>query len=145
MADVPFKVISWSEFDVIDEDKMDALVTNDIWLRDNMMRGQYRGHNIRITEGVKMLSGMVYITSRKQSYATTNVSFGGFFLSTCQPIVTIGIVSSHQRRIFATLDGIGKMHPDSRGFQIHVQVEGDTKKQKKIQKNFYVNWQAMGY
>lgn len=141
MAEVPFKVISWTEFDLIDEDKMDALVTNDIWLRDNMARGQYQGHGVKRTEGIKIASGLALITARKQTNATQNIAFNGFFLSVCNPIVTTAIVSSHQRRVFCTIDGLGKLHPDSRGFQCHIQVESD----KKIKRNMYVSWHAVGY
>ena len=39
MASTGFKVVSWSPRDPITDDKLDAMVSNDNWLRDNMMRG----------------------------------------------------------------------------------------------------------
>lgn len=145
MASTPFKVISWAPLDPITDEKLDAMVSNDNWLRDNMVRGTYDAHNVKRTEGLRMASGLALIPSGKNASASRSVSFGSFFSESCNPIVTTGIVSSSQRQIYATIDGPGsKPHPTRDGFQVHVFVESNAKG-KKISRNFYVSWHALGY
>lgn len=145
MAATPFKVVSWSPDDPITDEKMDAMVSNDNWLRDNSVRGLYTGHGVRRKEGVKIASGLALIHSRKQNTASKRVEFNGFFLSVCRPVVTTGLVSSSQRMVFVSIDGLGTMHPDNRGFNAHVLVTANDKKNRRIKRNMYVSWHAVGY
>lgn len=145
MASTAFKVISWAPLDPITDEKLDAMVSNDNWLRDNMMRGRYSGHGVSRETGVKLLSGLALITSDKSANKSVNVSFGTYFSESCKPIVTTGIVSSSQRQIWAVINGPGsKPHPTRDGFQVKVHVNSKSKK-KKISRNFYVSWHALGY
>lgn len=145
MASTPFKVISWAPSEPITDDKLDAMVNNDNWLRDNMMLGRYAANGVRRETGVRMASGLALITSGKSANKSQTVSFGNYFSESCRPIVTTGIVSSSQRQIFATIDGPGsKPQPTRDGFQVHVHVESKNKK-KKISRNFYISWHALGY
>lgn len=145
MASTEFKVISWAPLDPITDDKLDAMVSNDNWLRDNMMRGRYSANGVRRETGVRMASGLALITSGKSASKTRGVSFGDYFSESCRPIVTTGIVSASQRQIYATIDGPGsKPQPTRDGFQVHVFVNSKNKK-KKISRNFYVSWHALGY
>lgn len=145
MATTPFKVVSWSPNELISDDKLDAMVSNDNWLRDNMAQGYYVGHSVRRKEGVKIMSGLKLITARRRAAAVVRVDFNNFFLSICKPIVTTGIISGNQRSIWCTIDGLGKLHPDNRGFNIHVRVHAENKKDRRIKPNFYVAWHAVGY
>lgn len=145
MASTPFKVISWAPLDPITDEKLDAMVSNDNWLRDNMMRGQYSANGVQRETGLRMASGLVLITSGKSAEKSKSVSFGTYFSESCKPIVTTGIVSSSQRQIYATIDGPGsKPQPTRDGFQVHVYVNSKNKN-KKISRNFYVSWHALGY
>lgn len=140
-----FKVVSWSPLDQITDEKLDAMVSNDNYLRDNMMTGQYAAHGVTRTTGIRMLSGLVLITASKTNTQTKNVSFGNYFSTACRPVVTTGILSTSQRMIFATIDGLGSLAAPTRdGFQVHVYVDS-TSKSKKISRNFYVSWHAMGF
>lgn len=145
MASTPFKVISWAPTDPITDEKLDAMVSNDNWLRDNMMRGQYGANGVTRETGIRMASGLALITSGKAASKSRSVSFGTYFSESCKPIVTTGIVSSSQRQIYATIDGPGnKPQPTRDGFAVHVFVNSKNKK-KKISRNFYVSWHALGY
>lgn len=145
MASTPFKVVSWAPLDPITDEKLDAMVNNDNWLRDNSMRGRYSANGVNRVEGIRMLSGLALITAGKAATASRSVSFGNYFSGACKPIVTTGIVSAAQRQIFATIDGPGsKPQPTRDGFQVHVFVES-TNKKKKIARNFYVSWIALGF
>lgn len=145
MAATPFKVVSWSPDDPITDEQMDNMVSNDNWLRDNSVNGLYTGHGVRRKEGVKIASGLALIHSRKQPSALKRVEFNNFFLSVCRPVVTTGTVSGSQRMVWVTIDGLGKLHPDNRGFNAHVHVWASDKKNRRIKRNMYVAWHAVGY
>ena len=145
MASTPFKVVSWAPLDPITDEKLDAMVNNDNWLRDNMMRGKYSANSVNRENGMRMLAGLALITSGKAASKSVNVSFGNYFSEACRPIVTTGIVSAGQRQIYSTIDGPGsKPQPTRDGFQAHVFVNSSNKK-KKIARNFYISWHALGY
>ncbi len=145
MTNTAFKVISWSKNDPVTLGKLQALVNNDNYLRDTMMRGRYGANGVNRDTGIRMASGLALITSGKTAWKTKYVSFGNYFSDSCKPIVTTGIVSASQRQIFCTIDGPGsKPQPTRDGFQVHVFVESKNKK-KKISRNFYVAWHALGY
>ncbi len=146
MASEPFKVISWAPLDPVTDEKLDAMVSNDNWLRDNMMRGRYAANGVTRETGLRMASGLALITSHKSNERRKDVSFGTYFSESCRPIVTTGIVSASQRQIYATIDGPGsKPQPTRDGFEVHVFVNTNKKKGKKITRNFYVSWHALGY
>lgn len=145
MASTAFKVVSWAPLDPITDEKLDAMVSNDNWLRDNQMRGQYGANGVTRETGLRMASGLALITAGKSASKSRSVSFGTYFSESCKPIVTTGIVSASQRQIYATIDGPGnKPQPTRDGFQVHVFVNSKNKK-KKISRNFYVSWHALGY
>ena len=145
MGSTPFKVVSWSPRDPITNEKLNSMVSNDNWLRDNMVRGRYAANGVRRETGVRIASGLALITSGKAAKQARYVDFGTYFSESCKPIVTTGIVSASQRQIFATIDGPGsKPQPTRDGFQVHVHVESKNKKNK-ISRNFYVSWHAIGY
>lgn len=140
-----FKVVSWSPLEPITDEKLDAMVSNDNWLRDNMMVGQYKGHGVTKTTGLRVATGLVTIAPSKSNQRVANVNFGNFFSTSCRPIITTGIVSGSQRMIFATIDGPGSaLHPTRDGFQIHVFVDS-LSKTRKITRTFYVSWTAVGW
>lgn len=145
MASTEFKVVSWSPLDPITNEKMSAMVQNDNYLRDTMVRGAYRANGVNREAGLKIAGGLALITSGKAARKTRYVNFENFFSQSCKPIVTTGTVSAAQRQIFVTIDGPGsKPQPTRDGFQVHVFVESKNKK-KKISRNFYVAWHALGF
>jgi len=146
MGATPFKVVSWSAGEPITQEKMEAMTSNDNWLRNHKTESLYSAHNMRRDEGVRTASGLVLFTSRKQGWATKRVNFGGWFSPGCRPVVTTGCISASQRRIFVTLSGPGQLlHPTADGFDTHVAIDAFAKKDIKITRNFYVSWHAVGY
>lgn len=140
-----FKVVSWAPLEPITDEKLDAMVSNDNWLRDNMVTGQYRGYSVTKGTGVRIASGLVGITASKSNQQSRSVGFANFFSASCKPIITTGILSGSQRMIFATIDGPGTaLHPTRDGFQVHVYVDSTSKTQK-ISRGFYVSWIAVGF
>lgn len=145
MATTPFRAVSWAPSDLITEDKMDQMAANMNWLRDNTPRGHYRAHGVNKKDQIKIAAGLALITARKQRHAARRVSFGNFFTPRSRPIVTTGVISSKNRQVHVTIDGIGQLHPDHTGFDVHVMVEGTNKKNNRILRNMYISWQALGY
>lgn len=123
---------------------MDQLASNTQWLFDNMPRARYTAHGVRQNEGVKIAAGLCLIPASDMARANREVTFGDFFSVGCQPVVTTGIVAT-QRRIHATIDGIGQLHPDHRGFQVHIYMDIPNEENNFIARNFYVSWHAIGY
>ena len=145
MANTSFKILSWSDDELITTDKLDDMVSNIEWVRDNMVSGNYAAFNKSKKDGVKIMAGITQITKQGNQSATKQVNFNSFFNPLAKPIVTISAVSSHQRRIFTTLSGIGKPFPDGRGFTAHVYIEAEKAANKKITHDFYISWIAVGW
>lgn len=140
-----WKIVSWSPIDIITDEKLDAMVSNDNWLKDNMPSAQYNAYGLKRTTGVKFLSGIARIAASKSNVNSVSVDFGGIFTASCRPIVTTGINSTSQRMVYVTFDGPGsEAHASSRGFQLTAYVDS-VSKVKKITRNIYVNWIAIGY
>lgn len=142
-----FKAINWTPNELLAETKTDQLADNAEWLYNNTPRAIYTlPGGLRRVQGVKIASGRVLIGKRlKSDSASATVRFGNFFTARCEPIITTGIVAEHQTKIFATINGIGRLVPDNRGFQVGVNIAAEAKKNDKIARSFYIAWQAMGY
>lgn len=141
-----FSAINWTPNEQIGERKMDQMTDNAEWLYKFSPRAIYTlPGGLRRTEGVKIASGRVLITKRNSDSASAEVRFGNFFSSGCEPNITTGVVSVGQAKIFCVTNGIGTLLPDSRGFQVGVNIAADVKKRDKIMNSFYVTWSAMGY
>jgi len=148
MAAEPYRAVNWSPNEVIGEDKMDQMSANMNWLRDNTPRAVYTlPSGLRRVEGVRIASGRVMIAARKSDDGSATVQFNNFFSARCQPNITTGIVAAGiPNRVFCFINGIGDvLAPDERGFQVWVNIASESKKTDRINKSFYVHWQAMGY
>jgi hypothetical protein len=144
MAITPFRPVSWSPNEPITDAKMDRIGDDLQYLFDHFPRTVYRAHGVRRAEGLKIMVGTAFIGARKKPYARVEVYFGDNFSHLSKPIVTTGIVSAHQHRIYCTINGLNGLHPDNRGFTAHVVVDALDKKNRKIARSLYVNWMALG-
>lgn len=144
MAATPYRAVSWQPNEVISEGKMDQLANNGQWLFENMPRARYTAHGVRRAEGVRIACGLCLVPAGTVPNYDREVYFGDFFSSGCMPIVTTAFVSN-QRRVWVTIAGLGRFHPDDRGFQVHVTMGSDNPENDQLHKDAYVSWQAMGY
>jgi hypothetical protein len=143
-----FRAVNWTPNEIIDDPKMDVIVANADYLYVNTPRAIYTlPGGISRDEGVKIASGRVMIPKNmKSDTATVEVRFGNFFSSRCEPIITTGVITKGQVRTFCVINGLGgKLQPDSRGFNVSVNIGAEAKKNDKILRSFYVAWQAIGY
>lgn len=145
MASTPFQVVSWSPNDPISDEKLDAMVGNDNWLRDNMLQGRYQNAGTTRDIGVKIAGGVIPISAGKGTTRTKQVLFDGYFSQSCAPIVTTGVISAKQFQIYCTISGIGNtIQPTRDGFEAHVFATA-VNKHKRVAKGVYVTWQALGF
>lgn len=144
MATTPFRAVNFQPTQLLTEELLDQLATNQTWLFENTPRAIYTYGSLVRREGVRIVSGRALIGATAKTNSSVTVRFGNFFSANCNPNITTGIVSAKQRRFFVTVDGIGQLMPDNRGFQVHVSLDAQ-KKADKISNNIYVSWIAMGY
>lgn len=142
-----FRAINWTPNERIGESKFDQMAENADWLYRRTPRAIYTlPGGLRRNEGVKIAAGRVIIARRpKSDSANATVKFGNFFSARCEPIVTTGVVSEKQVKIFCTVNGIGRLQPDVSGFNVEIKMAGTNKRKGKIAHSFYVAWQAVGY
>lgn len=142
-----FKAVNWTPNELLAEAKTDQMGDNADYLFSNTPRAIYTlPGGLRRAQGVKIASGRVLIAKdTKSDSASATVRFGNFFTANCDPIITTGIVSEGQPKIFCVINGIGQLQPDNTGFQIGVNIAAESKKKDKIRHSFYIAWQAMGY
>lgn len=142
-----FKAVNWTPNELLAEAKTDQMGDNADYLFANTPRAIYTlPGGLRRAQGVKIASGRVLISKDpKSDSASATVRFGNFFTANCDPIITTGIVSEGQAKIFCVINGIGQLQPDNTGFQVGVNIAAESKKKDKISYSFYIAWQAMGY
>jgi hypothetical protein len=146
MASKEFVAVSWSANQIIDEDSMDQLNANAVFLKNQMVDGKYMHLNNAVVDiGIKMLCGRKQITPRKTDTATVRIGFAKLFTANSAPIITTSLTSPGPVRFFSVINGIGRLHPNHQGFECKVNVDGNTKKNDRFAKSIFVNWIAMGY
>lgn len=145
MSALGYRPISWQNNDLLGQDKLNQGVQNIEYVLNNMTRSFYRAHGATREEGNKLLSGLALIPASKRSRDTVRVHFPNYFSSACSPIVTTGIVSAHLHRVHVTIAGLGRMHPDHRGMEVHISMDAINAKRNHVHHNFYVSYSAHGF
>lgn len=146
MGNKEFTAVQWSPNQLIDEDSLDQLNNNSVWLRDQSVDGKYQHLNNGVVDkGIKLLVGRKQVTPRKKDVAIVRIGFAKMFTPRSIPVVTTAIVSPNQAKIFSVINGIGQLHPNHTGFECKIEVAATTKKNDKIAKSLFVNWHAIGY
>lgn len=143
MAATPFRPVSWAPDELITESKLDQIANNAQWLFENDVRGKYDAHGVRRTSGVKIAAGTCLVYASVYGTQTRGIYFGGFFSTASRPMVTTGIIS-FQLRTWVVVNGFGVLFPDHRGFEVQVCCMTAAMKPK-IERNFYINWTAVGF
>lgn len=146
MASTEFVALSWQPNQLLDEDTMDTISNNMMFLRNQMVDGKYI--NIKsgaVTDtGLKLMCGRGLITPRSSDSATLRVNFASMFTAGTNPVVVTSITSANKTHIFHVINGIGQFHPNHQGFEAKVELDYDSKKKDKIKSTICVNWIAMG-
>lgn len=146
MAATPFKPVSWAPNQPITSEKLNAMASNDTYLRQTMVRGHYSAVGVNRVEGVKIMAGMIPFAPTKALHTARRVSFANFFSASCKPVVTTGLISAASKMVFVSVDGPGgHLLPTRDGCEISVMPFAYVQKNRKINATLYVAWHAVGY
>jgi hypothetical protein len=145
MAAIPYRAVSFKPYELLTDDALNQNASNIQWLFENTPRVLYTTNRLKRAEGVRIACGRAAFEKKNNDQASQAVHFNNFFSQGCQPIITTGIVSTGQRKIFCTMSGLGQLHPTNQGFRLQVEVAATVQKYDKIAKQFWVTWMAMGY
>lgn len=146
MASKEFVAVSWSANQVIDEDSLDQINDNTVYLRNQMVDGKYMHDNNGVTDlGIKILCGRKVLTPRKSDTALLRVGFTKMFTPNSSPIITTSITSPGPVMFFHIINGINTLHPNHQGFEVKVNVAATKAKNDVFSKSIFINWIAMGY
>jgi hypothetical protein len=146
MATKEFVAVNWTANQVIDEDSLDQLNNNTVYLRNQAVDGKYQHLNNAVVDiGLKILCGRKQITPRKTDTAVVRIGFAKMFTPDSAPVVTTSLTSPGPVKFFSVINGINRLHPNHQGFECKVNVYADTKKNDTFAKSIFVNWIAMGY
>lgn len=146
--DIPgYRAVHWEPLDVISDEVMDRMSSNIQAIHDYTPRARWSAGTLTHTQGIKISSGRHLIPKQKGNEATATVRFGGFFSGNCQPNITTGINARMQQNIYCTISGTpgAGLTPNNDGFVLHVQIAKEDGEKKKIARNIWVHWIAMGY
>ena len=145
MASTEFVAVTWQPTQLIDEDSLDQISNNLIFLRNQMVDGKYMQLNSGVTDtGIKLLCGRGLIAPRNSDSATLRINFASMFTAGTNPVITTSITSSNKVKIFHVINGIGTFHPNHLGFEAKVNLYYDSTKKDKIKNTLCINWIAMG-
>jgi hypothetical protein len=145
MANKEFVAVNWTAHQILDEDSMDQINSNLVWMRNRKLEGKYQHLNNATTEiGLKLLCGRKQITPRKSDTALVQVGFTKLFTPGSTPVITTSITSPAQINFYTIINGIGRLQPNHQGFECKVNVAGKKGKDR-INKSIFINWIAMGY
>lgn len=147
MAQNEFVAVSWSANQVIDEDSLDQLNSNTVYLRNQMVNGKYMHLNDGgvVDVNLKILCGRKQITPRPSDTAIVRIGFAKMFTPDSAPVITTSLTSPGFVKFFHVINGIDRLHPNHQGFECKVNVYAEKNKNDKFAKSIFVNWIAMGY
>lgn len=134
MAVTQFVELSWSPDQIVEEDMLQQINDNTVWLRDNMVIASIG--TAASTNRVKIICGKVTIPS--------TISYGGgkfsnAFASTPLPNVTLGLETNSNLRTAMNMTKV-----DESGFTVRVDFFGTDGKRPRTRPRAIVHWQAMG-
>jgi len=143
-----YRAVHWESLDIISDEVMDRISGNIQAIHDYTPRALWTvGDSMARDQGIKIASGRVLIPRQGKNETTANVGFRGFFSNNCQPNITTGINARQQQNIYCTFSGRpgAGLTPNNDGFVLHVQIAKEDGEKKKIARNIWIHWQAMGY
>ena len=134
MATTGFVELSWSPDQIVEDDMLQQINDNTVWLRDNMVVASIG--TSASTNRVKIICGKIPLSSA--------VSYGGgkftnAFASTPVPNVTLGLQMNSTYRTSMNMTKV-----DESGFTVRVDIFDTAGKRPKTRPTCIIHWQAMG-
>lgn len=146
--DIPgYRGQHWEPLDVLSHESLNRMSSNIQLIHDYMPRTRWTAGTSVRENTVKIISGRKIIPKQKGNETTVEVGFGNFFSGGCQPNITTGINSRAMQNVYCTFSGKpgAGLTPNNDGFILHVQIAKEDGERKKIARNIWIHWQAMGY
>lgn len=142
-----YHALHFEPMDILSDDVMDRLSANIQAVHDYTPRALWTASNTRHSFGIKIASGRKLITKQAGNEVAIEVSFAGFFSPGCQPNITTGINARMQQNLYCTFSGRpgAGLTPNNDGMIVHLQVAKEDGEKKKIARNVWIHWIAMGY
>lgn len=111
-----FKRLSWGS-EPITTNKLQEMVNNDDWLRDNAIFGYYNVLGIARESGLSIRTGYVKSINTNNQSLYLSVYFNRPFLPGTRPVVVTSFATGHYHNITFGIKGLdGRGIPDHRGF-----------------------------
>src|SRR6478735_3056089 len=109
MASSEFVAVTWNPQQLLDEDTLDQINNNILYLKDQSVDGLYMGpYGGLVSNGIKLLCGRKTIPARDSDQASAQVGFASIFTPNIEPIVTTSITAPGIRALLThVIDGIG--------------------------------------
>ena len=146
MAAREFVAVNWTANQIIDEDSLDQINNNTVYLRNQSVDGKYMHMNNGVVDiGIKILCGRKQVIPKASDTATVRIGFAKMFTPDSTPIITTSLLSPGPVKFFHVINGINRLHPNHQGFECKVNAYFDAKKKDKIPRQLWINWIAMGY
>lgn len=147
MAVTQYKDISWADNEPLDTNKLNTMVSNSRYLFERAAKLYYNAYGTNKDTGIKIACGAATIPPTTGNGISVNTYFGSFFTPGCQPVITVSITSSYNRRVIPTIYGLSGASsiPDHRGFVGVIAANELTAASNHIYKTMHLNWIAMGY
>lgn len=134
MAATQFVELSWSPDQIVEDDMLQQINDNTVWLRDNMVIASIG--SAASTNRVKIICGKVSIASAV-SYG--GAKFSNAFASTPIPNVTLGLQVNTTLRTAMNMTKV-----DESGFTVRVDIFDVNGRRPRTRPACIVHWQAMG-
>lgn len=145
MASREFVAVSFAPSQLLDEETLDQINDNTVFLRDQSVDGLYQhGSGGGTSTGLKIVCGRNLVKPRKGDTASIQIRFNTFFTPESSVVVVASANTTRQTKTFITVEGIGRTVPNHTGFIANVNVDYAKERYDKI-RTMYINWIAMGY
>lgn len=146
MVSKNFTPVNWSNGQLIDEDSLDQINNNEVYLRDRSVQGKYMfDWGASVDQGIKVMAGRIYIPAQNVEVVYGTVGFPQLFTPDIQPIVVTNILSPGQNKFMHIVYGIGTYFPDHRGFQFKINVRAGQSDNQVFSNPIYLQYHALGY
>jgi len=142
-----FIPISFSPGQLLDEDTLDQMAANELFLRDASVDGKYvNEYGAIVDNNIKLMCGMTIIPPQNVSVVYGTVAFPAMFTpGVMGPTIATSILSPGQNKFMHVVYGIGQYYPDHRGFQFKINVRAGQDDNAIFSDTIMLQWIAMGY
>jgi len=140
-----FVPVNFSTGQLLDEDTLNQMNNNAVYLRDQAVDGKYTADWGGVWDtNIKLMCGRIYIPQGSPRVVYGTVAFTSLFSPGAQPVITTSILAQGAKYEHSVY-GIGQYFPDHRGFQFKIKIGKAYSNSTVFSEPVYLMWQAMGF